>query len=91
MILRAVPFGVLLGLLLEVDIKSTSQEKSAVLISNMSIIKSTVPSSLRKMLLKRILKLSRNQLYMHTLSFVYLVCHGQFVPQKVSVFKDRVL
>lgn len=49
MILKAVPFGVLLGLLLEVDIKSTSQEKSAVLISNMSIIKSTVPSSLRKM------------------------------------------
>lgn len=54
MVPREVPFRVLLGLSLEVDTKSTSQEKSAVLITSMSIIKSTIPSLLRKNQLERI-------------------------------------
>lgn len=54
MVPREVPFRVLLGLSLEVDTKSTSQEKSAVLITNMRIIKSTIASLLRKNQLERI-------------------------------------
>lgn len=61
MIPRAVPFGLLHSLSLEVDTKSTSQEKSAILITNMSLMKSAISYLAEENVVGENPKLSRNR------------------------------
>lgn len=82
---------------LEVDTKSTNREKSAVLITDVSISKSTISSLAQEDVARELFAKSSlptaapsRPHTLYTLFFVYLVHHRQCVPQKVNVSCRRV-